>query len=112
MKKIEAIIRPEKIKDVKKKLDEIRYPGITISEVEGHGRQKGISQQWRGQEYKIDLLPKIKVEILAKDDDVDKLVNAIVESAKTGSVGDGKIFVLDVIEVVRIRTGERGETAL
>lgn len=112
MKKIDAIIRPEKIDEVKKALEEAGYPGITITEVEGHGVQKGITQQWRGQEYKVDLLPKIKIEIVIKDKDLDKLLDVIMKSAKTGAVGDGKIFVWDIKDVIRIRTGERGEAAI
>lgn len=112
MKKIDAIIRPEKIDEVKKALEEAGYPGITITEVEGHGVQKGVTQQWRGQEYKVDLLPKIKIEIVVKDKDLDKLLDVIIRAAKTGAVGDGKIFVWDIKDVIRIRTGERGEVAI
>lgn len=112
MKKIEAIIRPEKLEGVRVALERSGYPGITISEVEGHGLQKGTVQQWRGEQYKINFLPKAKVEIVAKDGDTEKIIQALLESAYTGGVGDGKIFVYDVIEVVRIRTRERGERAL
>ncbi len=112
MKKIDAIIRPEKIDEVKKALEEAGYPGITITEVEGHGVQKGVTQQWRGQEYKVDLLPKIKIEIVVKDKDLEKLLDVITRSAKTGAVGDGKIFVWDIKDAIRIRTGERGEVAI
>jgi nitrogen regulatory protein P-II 1 len=112
MKKIEAIIRQEKLYEVKAALEKAGYPGITVSNVQGHGRQKGLTQQWRGMEYKVDLLPKTKIEITVPDGDAERLVQAIAGSAHTGAVGDGKIFVVDVAEVVRIRTGERGEAAL
>ena len=112
MKKIEAIVRPEKVDEVRKALEKAGYPGVTISEVEGHGKQKGVTRQWRGESYKVDLLPKGKLEIVVSDKDADRLVSTIVSTAKTGSVGDGKIFVSEVKEVVRIRTGERGEEAL
>ena len=112
MKKIEAIIRPEKLQGVRAALERSGYPGISITEIEGHGLQKGTVQQWRGEKYKVDFLPKIKVEIVAKDPDAEKIIQAILESAYTGGVGDGKIFVYDVTEVVRIRTRERGERAL
>ena len=112
MKKIEAIIRPEKLDEVKKALEASGYPGITITQIEGHGKQKGVTQQWRGEVYKVDLLPKTKVEIVASDRDQEKIVAAIQKVAGTGSVGDGKIFISHIDEVVRIRTGERGEKAL
>lgn len=112
MKKIEAIIRPEKLDGVRIALERSGYPGITITEIEGHGLQKGTVQQWRGEKYKVDFLPKIKVEIVAKDSDAEKIIQAVMESAYTGGVGDGKIFVYEVDEVVRIRTRERGERAL
>lgn len=112
MKIIQAIIRPEKLGEVKDALEETGYPGMTISEVEGHGRQKGLSQQWRGETYKLELLPKIKVEIVAPDADAEKIITAITNSANTGEVGDGKIFVWNIDEVVRIRTGKRGEEAI
>lgn len=112
MKKIEAVIRPEKLDGARVALERSGYPGITITEIEGHGLQKGSIQQWRGEKYKVDFLPKIKVEIVAKDSDTEKIIQAILESAYTGGVGDGKIFVYDVDEVVRIRTRERGERAL
>jgi len=112
MKKIEAIIRPEKVDDVRKALEKAGYPGMTVAEVEGHGKQKGVTRQWRGESYKVDLLPKVKLEITVSDKDLERLLSAIVSGAKTGSVGDGKIFVSDVKEAVRIRTGERGEEAI
>ena len=112
MKKIEAIIRSERLEIVRKALEELGYPGMTVSEVKGHGKQKGITQQWRGQEYKVDLLPKLKIEIVILDEDVAKTLNAIVRSARTGEIGDGKIFVLPVDNAVRVRTGEEGENAI
>lgn len=112
MKKIEAIIRPEKLDDVRVALERSGYPGITITEVEGHGLQKGIVQQWRGEEYRVDILPKIKVEIVAGDNEAETIIQAIIESAYTGGVGDGKVFIYDVAEAVRIRTRERGQRAL
>lgn len=112
MKKIEAIVRPEKLENVRAALERSGYPGISITEIQGHGLQKGTVQQWRGEKYKVDFLPKIKVEIVAKDSDSEKIIQAVLESAYTGAVGDGKIFVYDVAEIVRIRTRERGERAL
>jgi len=112
VKKIEAIIRPEKLGGVRDALERAGYPGISITEIEGHGLQKGTVQQWRGDKYKVDFLPKMKVEIVTKNEDSEKLIQAILESAYTGGVGDGKIFVYNVDEVVRIRTRERGERAL
>ncbi len=112
MKKIEAIIRPERLEMVKKALEELRYPGMTISEVKGHGKQKGLVQRWRGQEYKVEFLTKLKLEIVVLDEDVAKVLNTITVSARTGEVGDGKIFVLPVDNAVRVRTGEEGENAI
>ncbi len=112
MKKIEAIIRPEKVDDVRKAIEAVGYPGITMTEAEGHGKQKGVTQQWRGETYRVEFLPKVKLELVVGDADVEKIIKAIITSAKTGAVGDGKIFVSDIKEVVRIRTGERGEDAL
>lgn len=112
MKKIEAIIRPEKLDEVKLALEDIGCIGMTVSEVKGRGRQKGIVHQWRGREYRVDLLPKVKLEIVVSDDMVDKVVETIVETARTGNVGDGKIFVLPIEDVIRVRTGERGEAAV
>ena len=112
MKKIEAIIRPEKFDMVKDALLHLGYPGMTITEVKGHGNQKGISEMWRGRRFRIDLISKMKIEITAKDDDVEKIVNTIIEESKTGSIGDGKIFVFDVENVYRIRTKESGEIAI
>jgi len=112
MKKIEAIVRPEKFDMVKDALLHLGYPGMTITEVKGHGNQKGISEMWRGRKFRIDLLSKTKIEITVKDTDVEKIVNTIIEESKTGSIGDGKIFVFDVENVYRIRTSESGEAAI
>ncbi len=112
MKKIEAIIRPERLGVVRKALEELGYPGMTIFEVKGHGKESGLTEQWRGQEYRIELLPRIKVEIVVLDEDAARTLNAIVRSARTGEVGDGKIFVLPVEGAVRVRTGEEGENAI
>lgn len=112
MKKIEAIVRPEKLDEVRKAIESVGYPGITMSEAEGHGKQKGVTQQWRGETYRVDFLPKVKLEIVAGDADVERIVQAIIKAAKTGAVGDGKIFVSDVRDVIKIRTGERGDQAL
>ena len=112
MKKIEAIIRSERLGIVRKALEELSYPGLTITEVKGHGKQRGITQQWRGQEYRVELLPKIKIEIVVLDEDVPGTVDTIVRTARTGKIGDGKIFILPVEGVVRIRTGDRNENAI
>ncbi len=112
MKKIEAIIRPERLGVVRKALEELGYPGMTIFEVKGHGKESELTERWRGQEYRIELLPRIKIEIVVLDEDVAKTLNAIVRSARTGEVGDGKIFVLPVEGAVRIRTGEEEENAI
>jgi nitrogen regulatory protein P-II 1 len=112
MKHIIAIIRPEKLDDVRAALQEVGYSGLMISEIEGHGKQKGIVQQWRGEKYKVDLIPKIKLEIVVKDSEVGKITKMLMEKARTGEIGDGKIFISTVDEVIRIRTGESGETAL
>jgi len=112
LKKIEAIIRPFKLEDVKEALSEEGVRGLTISEVRGYGRQKGHTETYRGSEYQIEFVPKIKVEIVIKSSILDKVVDAILKAAKTGQVGDGKIFIYDVNDVVRIRTEESGEQAL
>lgn len=112
MKKIEAIIRPEKLDEVRKALEKLGYPGMTLTEVRGHGKQKGLVQRWRGQEYKVDFLPKLKLEIVVSDVDEEKIAEAIASNAKTGEIGDGKIFIVPVEGTIRIRTGERGETVL
>jgi nitrogen regulatory protein P-II 1 len=112
MKKIEAIIRSERLQTVLDSLESSGYAGITVTEVEGHGKQKGITQQWRGKEYKVSLISKIKVEIVAKDKDVDKIIKSIIEAAQTGVMGDGRIFVSDISSTYKIRTGESGESTL
>jgi len=112
MKKVEAIIKPFKLDDVKEALKEVGVQGLTVTEVKGFGRQKGHTELYRGAEYVIDFLPKIKLEIVVSDDMVTKVIDAIMDSAKTGKIGDGKIFIIPMEEVIRIRTGERGEDAL
>jgi len=112
MKKIEAIIRPERLEVVRQALDKVGYSGLMITDIEGHGKQKGVIQQWRGEKYKVELLPKIKIEIVAKDQEVDRIIKTITENAKTGELGDGKIFVSNVEDAIRIRTGEKGEEAV
>jgi nitrogen regulatory protein P-II 1 len=112
MKKIEAIIQPFKIDAVKEALMGIGIDGMTISEVRGHGRQKGHSEVYRGQEYKVDLLPKVKLEMVVPAERSDEVVNALSEAARTGKIGDGKIFVSEVAEAIRIRNGDRGAAAL
>ncbi len=112
MKKIEAIIRPFKLDDVREALSEIGVRGMTLTEVKGYGRQKGHTELYRGSEYKIDFLPKIKIEIIAADSMVENIVSTIVKAARTGQVGDGKIFVSPVEDVIRVRTEESGEDAV
>ena len=112
MKKVEAVIKPFKLDDVKEKLAELGIKGMTVTEVRGFGRQKGHTEIYRGAEYVVDFLPKIKIEVVAPDNQVAEVVEAIRKAAYTGKIGDGKIFVLPVEEVVRIRTGEMGEQAL
>ena len=112
LKKVEAIIKPFKLDEVKEALNEIGIQGITVSEVKGFGRQKGHTELYRGAEYVVDFIPKIKMEIIVNDDIVAKVLETIEQAAKTGRIGDGKIFVTPIDEVIRIRTGERGEDAL
>jgi nitrogen regulatory protein P-II 1 len=112
MKKIEAIIREERLDAVKKALEEKSYFGMTVSEVSGRGKQKGIPLQWRVGEYRVDLLPKLKIELVVLDEDVSIAIDAIVRNARTDEIGDGKIFVLPVESVVRVRTGDRNENAI
>ena len=112
MKKIEAIIKPFKLDEVKDALNQIGLKGITVLEAKGFGRQKGHTELYRGAEYVVDFLPKVKIEVVLNNDMLDKAVEAIQRAAKTGRIGDGKIFVVPVDEVIRIRTGERGEEAL
>ncbi|MCH9814202.1 MAG: P-II family nitrogen regulator [Epsilonproteobacteria bacterium] len=112
MKKIEAIIKPFKLDDVKEALIEQEIEGMTVSEVKGYGRQQGHSELYRGAEYVVDFLPKIKIEVVVSADFVDKALKALTEAAKTGKIGDGKIFVSDIEKTIRIRTGEEDEEAL
>jgi nitrogen regulatory protein P-II 1 len=112
MKKIEAVIKPFKLEDVKDALAEIGITGMTVSEVKGYGRQKGHSELYRGAEYVVDFLPKIKMEMVVEASMVDQVVNTIVEAARTGKIGDGKIFVSDINQIVRIRTGEMNSEAI
>ncbi|MEA2624808.1 MAG: nitrogen regulatory protein 1 [Candidatus Binatota bacterium] len=112
MKKVEAIIKPFKLDEVKEALSAIGIQGMTVSEVKGFGRQKGHTELYRGAEYVVDFLPKVKIDVIVRDDAVASVVDAIQRAAKTGRIGDGKIFVLPIEEVVRIRTGERGGDAL
>jgi len=112
MKKIEAIIRPFKLDDVKEALLEVGIKGLTISEVRGYGRQKGHKETYRGSEYHIEFVPKIKIEVVIPESQTEKVVETIIRTAKTGQVGDGKIFISDITDVIRIRTEESGEEAL
>ncbi len=112
MKKIEVIIKPVKLDDVKSALERIGIHGMTITEVRGFGRQKGHIEVYRGKEYEVRLLPKIKIELIVKSEEVEEVVKTIIEAARTGQVGDGKIFVYPVEEVIRIRTGEKGKDAV
>ena len=112
MKKIEAIIRPERIGEVRTALEELGYLGMTVAEVKGHGVQKGVVEQWRGQQYRVDFLPKIWFMLVVDDEHTDSVIDAICASAATGEVGDGKIFVSTIDEVVRVRTKERGSAAI
>ena len=112
MKKVDAIIKPSKLDEVKDKLNEIGIKGITVSEVKGFGRQKGHTELYRGAEYVVDFLPKIKLEIVIHDNLLDDVISTIMNAGQTGRIGDGKIFVTDLVDAVRIRTGERGEDAI
>ena len=112
MKKVEAVIKPFKLDDVKDALNKLGIHGMTVTEVKGFGRQKGHTEVYRGAEYEVHFLPKVKIEVVIPDDLLDKVVDAIVNSARTGNIGDGKIFITEVQDVVRIRTGERGESAI
>jgi len=112
MKKIEAIIKPFKLEEVKKALNDVGIVGMTVTEVKGYGRQKGHKELYRGAEYTVEFVPKLKIEIALSDKDVDKAVATILASAKTGSIGDGKVFITDLEGAIRIRTGESGEGAL
>lgn len=112
MKKLEAVIKPFKLEDVKDALAEIGITGMTVSEVKGYGRQKGHSELYRGAEYVVDFLPKVKMEIVVADDQVDAVSNAIINAARTGKIGDGKIFISDIDKIIRIRTGETDDEAI
>ncbi len=112
MKKIEAVIRHFKLEEVKNALTAANIVGMTVTEVRGFGRQRGHKEQYRGAEYTVDFLPKLKMELVVNDGDVDKAVKIIIEAARTGKVGDGKIFISTIDEVIRIRTGETGDTAI
>lgn len=112
MKRIEAFIRVNKLEDVKRALEEVGVLGMSVEQVRGYGRQQGQHDQFRGSTYALNLIPKVKLELVVTDDRVEESINAIIESAQTGELGDGKIFVSDVIDAVRIRTGERGQAAL
>ena len=112
MKKIAAVIKPFKLDEVREALSELGCTGITVTEVKGFGRQKGHTELYRGAEYTVDFLPKVKIEVILADAMVDKAIDAIIKAARTGKIGDGKIFVTDVSQVVRIRTGETGEDAV
>jgi nitrogen regulatory protein P-II 1 len=112
MQRITAVIRAEKLDEVRAALEVKGYPGLMVVRIEGHGQQKGLKQQFRGREYTVELIPKIKLELVVKDGDVRPIAETIIQAARTGNVGDGKIFVSPVTEVFRIRTGEEGETAI
>ena len=112
MQKIEAIIKPFKLDDVKEALNEIGISGMTLSEVKGYGRQKGHKEIYRGAEYNVDFIPKIKLELVVDSEQTDKIVQTIMDAANTGKIGDGKIFVMPVDEVIRVRTGEKGTEAI
>ena len=112
MKKIEAVIREERLEAVKEALEENSYYGMTVSEVKGFGRQKGHTELYRGAEYIVDFLPKVKIEVVVNDEILEKVLDAVTEAAKTGRIGDGKIFVIPVEDTIRIRTGETGEEAI
>lgn len=112
MKKVEAIIRVEKVDEIVDKLSEIKHSGITKTDVEGHGKQKGILEQFRGKEYRLVFIPKTKIEIVVKDNDVEEVIRIIRLIANTAQIGDGKIFVSEVLDAIRVRTGERGDVVL
>ena len=112
MKRIVAVIRDEKLTAVKDSLKDVGVGGMTIAEVRGHGTQKGVTEVYRGRSYSVDLLPKIRIELIVDDKDLDTATNAIIDAARTGSIGDGKIFISGVDEIIRIRTGEKGSSAI
>jgi nitrogen regulatory protein P-II 1 len=112
MKRIDAIIRPARLPFVREALDELGYGGITVSEVKGHGKQRGVTEQWRGREYRVEYLSKVWILLVVNDSDLDKVLGAIIENAQTGEIGDGKIFVSEVLDVIRVRTNEHGAAAV
>lgn len=112
MKKIEAVIRPERLEDVMAALEEVGYPGLMLTRIEGHGKQKGVVQHIRGRQYKVELLPKYKVEVVCDDEESQRILDAIVGAARTGDVGDGKVFLSTIDDVIRVRTAENGIAAL
>jgi nitrogen regulatory protein P-II 1 len=112
MKRIEAIVRPAKVSDICAALDRVGHPGVTVSEIKGHGRQKGIVTKYRGVSYNVSLVPKARVEVVVNDEEADKIIKAVREAALTGDVGDGKIFVHDMANAIRIRTNETGMAAI
>ncbi|MCC7088017.1 MAG: P-II family nitrogen regulator [Chloroflexi bacterium] len=112
MKRIDAIIRPSRLTFVREALAELGYGGITVSEVKGHGKQRGVTEQWRGREYKVEFLSKVWILVVVNETDTAKVVDAIADNARTGEIGDGKIFVSDVLDVIRVRTNERGPAAV
>ncbi len=112
MREIRAIIRPEKLNEVLKKLEEVGHPGVTVYQVEGHGRQSGLVEQFRGREFRLDLLPKLEIRVVCRTEEVENILSAISQAARTGEIGDGKIFVYEVLDALRIRSGERGEAAI
>ncbi|MCC7365116.1 MAG: P-II family nitrogen regulator [Dehalococcoidia bacterium] len=112
MKRIDAIIRPQRLPVVREALEELGYGGITVSEVKGHGKQRGVTEQWRGREYRVEYLSKVWILLVVNDGDLDKVLAAIIDNARTGDIGDGKIFVSDVLDVIRVRTSEHGSAAV
>lgn len=112
LKKIEAIIRPEKLDRVIERLGELTYPGVTVSDVRGHGKQKGVKHMWRGTGYDVKYLPKVKLEVVILDEDLHRITAAIISETRTGSIGDGKIFITNVEDAIRVRTGESGDRAI
>jgi nitrogen regulatory protein P-II 1 len=112
MKKIEAILRPEKFEIVKDALTDKGYGGMSVAEIKGYGNQKGVSEVWKGKSYRVDLLPKTKIDLIVSDDAVEQVVQTIIDVSQTGSIGDGKIFVSEISNVYRIRTGEQGDVAI
>ena len=112
MQRVEAIIRPEKLEIVKTALEDLDHAGMTLTEVRGHGKQRGVTEQWRGRTFAVEYLTKVKIELVVKDEDVDPIIERIVDASRTGEIGDGKIFVTPVTRAIRIRTGDTDEAAL